>query len=501
MIMNKETGAVYEPEAQMFASGPYEEVLNRFKHQQVITIATGATCAYLGDERNLREFLVAEEMARWLRRAGHTVLFFLIDDSLDPLNIRQLRIAVNKDEKLIERFKGWCGKPIAHLPDPWGCHESYASHFEEELLKRLHRLDCHPTLVTTAKLYERGVYAPYVRLVLERHDEIMEFLSTRFQGYRPQKLFWVLCPHCRYIHATEIRSVRHQSINVYCHHCEQEADVPIAEIQGKLNWKLDCAVRWAVFKVDVEPFNKSYMEPETGSVAVAQGLSEEFFGGHPVHPLHYGLVKMEKNLSYKLLESLPSEVLRPLLTERPAADIKLTRDLVITMASRHQVLPQLSYLEFIKQLLPMWLLTPHSLSPEERDLVAHGMAFREHFLDAEARPLLPSRTHFEREQPAVLGAVLSLLIQVLYLRRSNLSWEEFQEPVKEIVDTLGEHKKAALHRLRLIVGQKQGLPAARFLFVLPLDYLQLLEYMLELHLYLQQDLPDELPRPVLRAVA
>ena len=43
--------------------------------------------------------------ARWLRRDGHTVIFFLIDDSLDPLNYRQLRVAVNKDEKLIERFK------------------------------------------------------------------------------------------------------------------------------------------------------------------------------------------------------------------------------------------------------------------------------------------------------------------------------------------------------------------------------------------------------------
>src|SRR5688500_5040514 len=101
----------------MFTSGPYAELLNHFRHQQVVTVAAGATCAYLGDERNLREFLVADEAACWLRRAGQTVVFFLIDDSLDPLNYRQLRVAVKKDEKLIERFKGWCGKPIAHLPD------------------------------------------------------------------------------------------------------------------------------------------------------------------------------------------------------------------------------------------------------------------------------------------------------------------------------------------------------------------------------------------------
>src|SRR3712207_2857859 len=108
----------------------YTEILQRFENQERVTLATGATCAYLGDERNLREFLVADELARVLRKAGHTVVFFLIDDSLEPLNFRQLRVAVNKDEWLLERYGHWCGKPIAHLSDPWNCHESYADHFE-----------------------------------------------------------------------------------------------------------------------------------------------------------------------------------------------------------------------------------------------------------------------------------------------------------------------------------------------------------------------------------
>jgi len=259
-------------------------------------------------------------------------------------------------------------------------------------------------------------------------------------------------------------------------------------------------VRWALFKVDIEPFTKSYLEPETGSFAVAQGLSQEFFGGHPVHPLNYGLVKMENKFSYKLLESLPPAVLRSLMVERPAGDLNLTRDLTVTTASRHKVMPDLSYLDFTKQLLPMWVLTAHSLSAEQRDLVAHGIAFRKHFLDAGTQPHLPARVHFEKENPAVLGAVLSVLIQVISLRENNATWEEFEGPAKEAVNALGDCKKQALHFLRTIIGQKQGLPAARFLFALPLDYLQLLEYMLELHMYLQ-DGTHQKQRPVLRAVA
>ena len=39
-----------------------------------------------------------------------------------------------------------------------------------------------------------------------------------------------------------------------------------------------------------------------------------------------------------------------------------------------------------------------------------------------------------------------------------------------------------MHRLRLLTGQQKGLPASRFLFLLPLNYLQLLIDLLELHL-------------------
>lgn len=467
----------------MLLASSYTDVLKQFENKDVVTIATGATCAYLGDERNLREFLVADEAARWLRRVGHTVLFYLIDDSMDPLNFRQLRVALNKDEALIERYKDWCGKPISRLPDPWGCHESYASHFEEELTDRLHRLDCHPTLVTTAKLYERGVYRPYVQTVLERYEEILEFLRTRFQGYAPEKLFWVMCPHCNYIHETDIEHIKDQEVCVYCHGCEKATSIPIAEIEGKMNWKLDCAARWALFKIDAEPFSKSYLEPQTGSFVVAQALSETFFGGHPVLPLLYGMIKMENQFGGQLLSSLPSSVFRGLMVDRPAADIKISRELMLTSASRYVVLPGLSFLDFVKQLLPMWLVTPETLTPEQRELVARGIAFSKHFLNTEVRLHLPTPAQFEGEQLEVLGLVHTLIKRVIPFRENkDVTWEQFQEKVKAIIDTLGTHKGPALHRLRLIVGQEQGLPAARFLHALPINYLQLLEALLNLYL-------------------
>src|SRR5688500_13439158 len=96
----------------------------------LVKIASGRTCAVLGDERTIREHLVVGEFARNLRQAHVNALTLLLDDSLDPLNERQLRVAMRKDQAEIDRFSEFCGKPICAIPDPWGCHASYAEHFE-----------------------------------------------------------------------------------------------------------------------------------------------------------------------------------------------------------------------------------------------------------------------------------------------------------------------------------------------------------------------------------
>ena len=461
----------------------YSDALNRFQTKPMLTVSTGTTCACLGDERNLREFLVADETAKRLRAVGHTVFLLMIDDSLDPLTYPQLRIAFNKDETLVEQHKHWCGKPISMLPDPWGCHPSYAAHFEQALMDRLHRLECCPTLVSTASLYERGVYAPYVQMTLERSDEIRQFLSERFENYRPDKLFWPLCPDCGYIDETHIETVRSGCAAIYCRRCERSQSFPIGQIQGKLNWKLDCAVRWAIFNVDAEPFTKAYLEPRSGAFAVAQTLSQTFFEGHEVMPLNYGLVKMDKSISYKLLESLPADVLRALMVTNPATDINLTSELVITAASRHKVFASTSYLEAIKQFMPMWLLTPEALTHRERDLLTCGIQFARNFLGTEMQLALPGRAHLDGASAAVRQSLHTLVNKALSLRQETPgSPEDFNTSIREQINAFGEWKRDILHWFRQLIGQEHGLPVPRMLYVLPVNYLSMLEHLLELSL-------------------
>ena len=74
------------------------------KDKSSYIITTGFTTAYLGDERTLREFAVGDYVANKINQKGKNTVLYVINDSYDPLNYRQLRIGVNKDENLIRKF-------------------------------------------------------------------------------------------------------------------------------------------------------------------------------------------------------------------------------------------------------------------------------------------------------------------------------------------------------------------------------------------------------------
>jgi lysyl-tRNA synthetase class I len=326
----------------------------------------------------------------------------------------------------------------------------------------------------------------------------MAFFAERFPTYKPDKLFWPICPHCRYIHETRVEAIANSIVDIYCSQCNKRSLVPIEEAEGKLNWKLDCAVRWTLFNIDAEPFNKKYLEPQTGTFPIAQAVCTEFFNGPDVVPLLYGTTDMNRDLSYKLFDSLPASVLRSMMTERPATDITLSREKIMTAVSRFGVLPGMSYLDFIKQLLPMWLLAPEKLTHSQRDLVANGIAFSQHFMESDICLQMPRRAHFEGQPIPVIREVRNLLREVIRLRdEENPEWEDFQLQIKQIIETMGTHKGQALHRLRVLVGQEQGMPAGRFLFVLPLDYLRVLEYMCDLFVQAKVEMPTEVPASAL----
>ena len=93
---------------------------------------------------------------------------------------------------------------------------------------------------------------------------------------------------------------------------------------------------------------------------------------------------------------------------------------------------------------------------------------------------LPSREQLENINPLLIGPMLNFIKDIIQLRKEyGLCWEAYCDPAKIRIAALKNNKKSIIGHIRAIIGQKHGVPAARLLFLMPIEYIEILEYVLE----------------------
>ena len=118
---------------------------------------------------NLREVLVAEAVARALKDLGHETRFIFHADTIDPL--RKIAPGIPED---YERF---IGHSLSRIPDPEGCHDSYAEHFLAPFKEALLEMEMDVEVLRSHELYEAGVYTEVTRESLERTPDLRRILQ------------------------------------------------------------------------------------------------------------------------------------------------------------------------------------------------------------------------------------------------------------------------------------------------------------------------------------
>jgi hypothetical protein len=444
-------------------------------------VATGFTPALLGDERTLREFVVGDHMRERVSGRGRTAVLILIHDTYDALSEPQLRIGVNKDAGLIERFRSFCGRPIAEVPDPFECHASYAEHFVQAWKGRLDTLGIHPVVIDTHQAYRRGHYAPFLRTTFENHHEIQNALATRFEDFTLRSLYRPQCPRCLGVDATTVQGVEAGLIRFDCERCGHETTLELPEAKGKLTWKLDCAARWNLYGIDLEVFSKVHVA-ERGTLSVSRFVSREFFGGRIPVSVTYGQVLLDREISHRLLEVLPPALVRKLFLTGIRRDLRLTKDYVENFCQKTDVIAGLSYVDYVRRELPRRALRGPTASPSGLDdpvLIARGLRFARFFYDRDHElhyPDVEAIGSLDAETAAVLRDVVR---HALALRQAD----PLEAGVSDRIRTYmlrNPHSAPAYRALRRLFRQPEGPSAAGLLAAAPLEYLALLESILSL---------------------
>jgi lysyl-tRNA synthetase class 1 len=276
-----------------------DDALRHAGDEKLVTVSSGVSPSGPVHLGNLREFLTVHFVADELRRRGVPVRHLHVWDDYD----RFRRVPNGVDASYAEHI----GRPLSAVPDPWGCHPSWAEHFKEPLLASLHAMGVEMEEISQSERYTSGVYREQVLLAV-RHRDVIESVLARHRTKRA-----VAEPASDQETAALADSVAEDEdpegatelerfpFKAYCRTCDRDATTVTAydddstdltytcdrghthttnlatQDEGKLVWKADWPMRWAFEHVDFEPAGMDHATPGS-SFTVGHELVEKVFG-------------------------------------------------------------------------------------------------------------------------------------------------------------------------------------------------------------------------------
>jgi lysyl-tRNA synthetase, class I len=219
---------------------------------------------------NLREVLVAEAVAEALKVRGEEVRFVFHADTIDPL--RKIAPGVPGS------FERYIGHSLARVPDPEGCHASYAEHFLEPFEESLRRMEVDVEVLRSHELYEGGVYTEVTREALEHTGELREILQE-VSGRQMPEHWSPYLPRTVEGRLGGVRILEHlpeEKKVVFADEDGWEDMADYSKGEGKLGWRVELAARWKALGATFEPFGKDHTS-RGGSTDTADRMAKEVF--------------------------------------------------------------------------------------------------------------------------------------------------------------------------------------------------------------------------------
>jgi lysyl-tRNA synthetase class 1 len=240
---------------------------------------------------NLRELMVPHLVADEVLRSGAPCRHILSWDDYDRLR----RVPAGFPAEFAEHI----GRPLTAVPDPCGGHPNWAEHFKAPLLDALDGLGVQVTEISQTEMYTSGAYTASIITAMRRRADIDAVLSR----YRTKKsaqpeadddeprsaVYYPFRPYCDACGRddTTVTAFDDETteISYTCACGARFGPTPIAQVPGKLAWKVDWPMRWAYERVTFEPAGVDHSSPGS-SFTVGGELVKAIFGGEM--PLHFG---------------------------------------------------------------------------------------------------------------------------------------------------------------------------------------------------------------------
>ena len=165
-------GDAFDPYLSHWADVAARRTIAAHPDVDTYVVAAGITPSGVVHVGNFREVMTVDLVARALRDHGKSVRFIYSWDDFDVF--RKVPADMPEQAMLTENLR----RSIADVPDPFGEHDSYATHNIRAFEDSLKPLGIAPEFIRQSKAYRAGTYAEGIKRALESRDEIAAILNA-----------------------------------------------------------------------------------------------------------------------------------------------------------------------------------------------------------------------------------------------------------------------------------------------------------------------------------
>jgi lysyl-tRNA synthetase class 1 len=261
-------------------------VTRKFPEKEEYVCASGISPSGLVHAGNFREIITTDFVVKSLNNRGEDVRFIYSWDDYD----RFRKVPSN----VTDEWEHYLGLPLSEVPDPEGCHDSYAEHFEARLEEELEGLHMDIEFIKQSEKFTSGEYTEQIKHAMQHREEIKQILD-RYRQEPLQEPYFPLRVYCKDCNKdfTEVTDYDGEyTVQYHCDECGKEYELNFQENRRvKLPWRVDWPMRWEYEGVDFEPAGKEH-SASGGSRDTGNEVAEKIFDKEPpVHQMYEFVTK------------------------------------------------------------------------------------------------------------------------------------------------------------------------------------------------------------------
>ncbi len=250
-------------------------VTRKFHDRDTYVCASGISPSGIVHAGNFREIITTDFVVKSLEERGEDVRFIYSWDDYD----RFRKVPANVPDE----WEQYIGLPLSKVPDPEGCHDSYAAHFESRLEEELEDMHMDIEFIRQTEMFESGKYADLIRKAMQNREKLRKILNQ----YRTEPLDddWyplrIYCEEC----GKDFTGIRdydgEYTVTYYCKQCGEEHELDFSKSDSvKPPWRVDWPMRWHYEQVAFEPGGKEH-SAAGGSRDTATDIVREVYEDEP----------------------------------------------------------------------------------------------------------------------------------------------------------------------------------------------------------------------------